>query len=137
MSFNGTLISFGDYSINKGTFLNNISAQSYKAVKNVQDTDSYRNANGVLVRNSLEHIPITVEFDTLPITNKEWQKLITNIKKNYIIELERKVSVTAYVPEDDDYITQEMYMVQPEPVIDYIEEDTIYYLPIHIKLIGY
>ena len=62
-----------------------------------------------------------------------------NIRSNYTIPLERKAMVSAYVPEINDYVTQEMYMSDPQFKIKRIDDatDTVYYEPVRIAFIGY
>ncbi len=135
MAFNGNLITVGTYNIPN----NLIKSETYTATRNVQDLDSYRDANGHLHRTALEHVPIKVEFETMPLSNNQYATMMSNIKDNYSIEIERKANVTVYVPEIDNYITQDMYMAQPQPKIKTINEKnkTIKYDSIKMSFIGY
>ena len=112
---------------------------SYKAVPKRQDVDPVRTVDGKLHRNVIEHAPLVVSFNTLSLTNTELGNLFGGIAANYLNELERKVLATAYVPELDEYVTQEMYLVEPEPMIDTINNKTgvIKYLPLKMEFIGY
>lgn len=137
MSFNGTLITVGSYAID-GTYY--IGWDKYNVTRNIQDLDSYRDANGLLHRNALDHVPVKVEFETREnLTNADIATFFGNIRSNFSVPKERKASVTAYVPETDDYITQDMYMADPQFKIKRIDPNTniIYYEPIRVAFIGY
>jgi len=113
---------------------------TYEVVRKVQDLDPYRDANGVLHRNALSNIPLTVKFDLMPsLSNVKLKEFLQGIQNNYTNELERKVVATVYVPEIDDYVTQDMYMAEPEIKIQRIDTNTntLYYEPVEIKFIGY
>lgn len=135
MAFNGSLITVGSYRIP----LNFIKEESYSAYRNVQDMDSYRDANGMLHRTTVEHVPIKVEIETMGLTNTELATLMAGIQANYSIAIERKAKVIVYVPEINDYVTQDMYMVQPQPKIETInpKTNTIYYKPMKLSFVGY
>lgn len=107
MAFSNYLIKVGNYEIP----LSIIQADSYKAVRTVIDLDSYRDADGLLHRTALDHVPNKIEFNTIPqLTNTQWAEFFANIQKNFSEPKERKANVTFYVPETDSYVTQEMYM---------------------------
>lgn len=134
MAYKGYLIKVGDYKIPLGK----IKAESYKVVRNVQDLDSYRDADGKLHRTTLEHSPNKVEFETPAMfTNEELSELLGNIEKNYTAKKERKASVTLYVPETNSYATQDMYMPDPEISIYLASEKLIKYNSVRIAFIGY
>ena len=110
MAFNGFLLKVGTYEFPARY----IEYATYQAKKNVQDLDPYRDANGKLHRNALEHYAVTVTFNIKPnLTNKQIGELMDNIRKNYLNESERCALVTAFVPELNDYVTQEMYLADP------------------------
>lgn len=135
MAFNGTLISVGNYTIP----LKFIKAESYSAYLNVQDLDSFRDANGLLHRTTLEHVPVKIEIETMPLNSNDFESLMNGIKNNYSIAIERKANVVAYVPENNNYITQELYLAQPQPKIDTIDTDNniVYFKPMKLTFIGY
>ena len=135
MAFNGYLLQVGSYQITGENFINE---KSYKATVNVQDLDSYRDANGVLHRNALDHAPIKVEINTRPgLNNFEWANFIGTIRNNFTVAKERKAIVTAFIPELNDYVTQEMYMADPEVTIKTIDRNVIRYESIRLAFIGY
>lgn len=133
--FNGILITVGTYNVP----LKYIKADTYTVTRNVQDLDSYRDANGILHRSALEHVPIKVEFETIPCNNTQLKELLDGITSNYSVPIERKAACVVYVPELDDYITQDMYMTQPTPKIKFIdkEKNKIQYDQLRLAFIGY
>lgn len=134
MAYQGYLIKVGNYQIPHKF----IKADTYSPYRNVQDLDSYRDANGILHRNALAHVPNKVEFETPSmLTNIQFEELMSNIRANYTNAIERKASVTMYVPETNSYETQEMYMPDITPKIYGIFNGVIKYNPIRLAFIGY
>lgn len=135
MAYNGYLIKVGSYVISAKKY---IKPSTYSVTREIQDLDSYRDANGVLHRTALEHVPIKVEFETPPmLTNKEFSDLMNNIRSNFLIEKERKSSVTLYVPEIDSYVTQDMYMPDISTTMYGTYGGVIHYDSIRLAFIGY
>lgn len=134
MSYNGYLIKVGSYTIPQ----DKIRASSYSAVLHGQDLDSFRDANGLLNRTALEHTVPEVNFELVPmLTNNDVSDIFSQIKSNYLIPIERKVSATVYVPELDDYVTQDMYMPDVSFPIYGTYNGVITYNAIAISFIGY
>ena len=133
MAYSGFLIRAGNYTIP----VKFIQLKSYRVTRNVMDLDSYRDANGVLHRTALEHVPVKVEFNTPYLTGEQMQELLKKIADNYISSEERKVMITAYVSETDEYVIQDMYMPDLEFTIYSIKGATIIYEPLRIAFIGY
>lgn len=136
MAFNGTLFTANGYTV---AGYNYVSEGSYKTTRIVQDVDSYRDAEGVLHRNALEHTPIKVEFQMREgITNEEWHSFWYGIfGGNPASNLERKVTFEVYVTELDDYTTIEAYVPDPEMTIKSIQGNIIKYSSIRVAFIGY
>lgn len=141
MAYSGYLMQIGT---GEGAFVitgsKYIQFATYEVVRKVQDLDPYRDANGVLHRNALPNIPLTVKFSLMPsLSNTKLSEFLSGIQDNYINELERKVLATVYVPEIDDYITQNMYMAEPVLKIQRIDANTntLYYEATEIKFVGY
>lgn len=137
MAFNGTLFTAGSYQVTGEKY---IDYGKYNATMNVQDLDSYRDANGILHRNALEHIPLKVEFETREnLTNEDMEAFYGSIRSNFTDATQRMLSVTAFVPELNDYITQDCYMPDPQFKIKRIDynTNTIYYESIRFAFIGY
>ena len=134
MGFAGYLIKIGSFD----TFFNKyIVADSFSAIRKVMDLDATRDATGYLHRNALNHAPLLVTFTVRPMSNARLNEFMNAIESNYSIPMERKLSVTAYVAELDDYVTQECYIPDPEFTISRIEGDMIVYNEAEIKFIGY
>lgn len=134
MAFSGYLISIGSYS----DFFNSyIKASTYKVTKKVLDVDSYRDANGVLHRNAMPHLSYTIEFEVKPLDNTRLQTLLSAIRSNFTTAIERKLSMTFYMPEDDDYATTDVYMPDIDFPINHIEGTVIKYDSFTLKFIGY
>lgn len=134
--YSGFLIRLGDYEVPKSY----IQRKTYKTRLSVIDVDSKRNANGNLIRNALDDKKNIAEFQTVPcMSNIDVAELFSNISRNYIIPKERKILATLYVPEIDDYMTQELYIQDPEFIIDDEDEDTglLYYEPMTIAFTAY
>lgn len=137
MGFNGFLVGFnGGKTICGGKQLEHyIDMETYKASMKVQDMDSYRDANGELHRNALTHIPLQVEFETRQITSEEYASIIGAIP--WSNRLERKFTLTAFIPEYNDYTSQSVYMPDPEVEIVRIDGDKLIYKPVKFKFVGY
>ena len=137
MAYSGYLIKVGNY-----TFpLSLIRAETYSVFKSVTDLDSYVDGNGLLHRNALDHIANKVEFETIPqLTNSQFADLMSNLQAQMVTDkdkLERKASVTCYIPELDDYVTQDMYMPDIKPTLYYADGTKILYNQIRLAFIGY
>lgn len=113
---------------------------TYKATPNRRlDEDSSRNGNGVLDRNTLEHKPSTIEWQTPSyMTMSQKTELMQLLTENYVDENERSIMVTFYDDEYDTYKEELMYL-DPNtsfPVYGQIGSD-YYYQSIKITLTGY
>ena len=135
MAYAGYLVKVGTYIIP----LSFIKAESYKVTHLIQDLDSYRDADGVLHRNALSHVPDKCEFECVPmLTNTEINTVVNSIRGQFTNAAERKASVTIYIPETDSYVTNEdMYMPDPEYNIYYADASIIQYNSVRFAFIGY
>lgn len=131
--YSGFLLKIGNEIFN----MKYIKEKTYKGYASVQDLDSYRDANGVLHREALSHVPIKCEFETIPLDNEQYGQIMDMIRRNYINELERKVSITAFILEYNGYVTQDAYMAEPQPQIQIIKGNKIQYEPLRMAFIGY
>lgn len=135
MAYKGYLIKVGNYEIDDGKY---IKPKSYSPYINTQDLDSYVDANGNLHRNVLDHYRCKVEWETPPmLTNTQFAELMKNIRANFTVPKERKAKVTLYIPELDDYVTQDMYMPDPKPQMYGTYGGVIHYESIRLAFIGY
>lgn len=137
MAYAGYLVKVGSYTIP----LSFIKAESYKVTHLIQDLDSYRDANGILHRNALSHVPDKVEFECVPmLTNTEINAVVSAINAQIAAtgsSAERKAQVTVYVPELDGYVTQDMYMPDAEYNMYYADASIIKYNSVRLAFIGY
>lgn len=136
MGFSGYLFKVGNYEVDGYNYIN---FAEYNVTWNSQDLDSYRDALGVLHRNALEHRVAKIEFETREnLTNDEVATFMSNIRANYTNQVERKATVTVFVPELNDYVTQEMYMSDPQFKIKKIDKNNVIkYEKTRIAFIGY
>ena len=131
--YSGFLLKIGNEIFN----MKYIKEKTYKGYVSVQDLDSYRDANGLLHREALSHVPIKCEFETIPLNNEQYEQIMDMIRRNYINELERKVTITAFILEYNGSVTQDAYMAEPQPQIQTIKDNKIQYAPLRIAFIGY
>ncbi len=134
MAYSGFLIKVGDYKIPHSW----IKAETYSVLRSGQDLDSYRDSNGKLHRTALEHFLGKVEFETPPLkTNTQVSSFMGNIRKQYTNTTEKKANVTFYVPELDEYMTQEMYMPDITFTIYHADGKEIKYNAFRLAFIAY
>lgn len=134
MGYNGYLLKVGNFTFPQDL----IRAETYSVQMNIQDLDSFRDANGDLHRTALEHVVHKAEFELKPLlTNTDVGSLFSSIRSNYTIPAERKASVTLYVPELDEYVTQNMYMPDTQFTIYGTYDGEIKYNQIRLAFIGY
>lgn len=134
MSFQGYLIKIG----NQTTFFEHyIVCQTYQVTKKMLDYGSFRDADGILKRNCLDHVSYIIQFDIKPCDNIKLAEFMGAIKSNFTVAKERKVPITFYNAEDDNYISQDFYVPDPDFKIDHIEGNTVFFRQTTIKFIGY
>lgn len=82
------------------SFAKKIKADSYSITPNArQDMDSYRDADGVLRRNALQHTASIIEFDTIPMWESQFNALMTSMRAQYLNSNERDANCTYFDPE--------------------------------------
>ena len=134
MAYAGYLIKVGTYTIP----LSIMRAETYTVFMSITDLDSYVDANGFLHRNALDHIANKVEFETIPLMdNTQFASLMANLYAQMTETKERKASVTCYIPEIDDYVTQDMYMPDIKSTLYYADDSKIQYNQVRLAFIGY
>ena len=134
MAYAGYLIKVGTYTIP----LSIMRAETYTVFMSITDLDSYVDANGYLHRNALDHIANKVEFETIPLMdNTQFSSLMANLYAQMTETKERKASVTCYIPEIDDYVTQDMYMPDIKSTLYYADDSKIQYNQVRLAFIGY
>lgn len=135
MAFNGILLQIGNSEIVKF-----IKQESYKiSPAQRQDRDSFINTQGGLNRNVLPHTRSKIEINTIPMDNTKMAELWGIIRANYISELERKVPLTYYRQDTDDYASGAFYIPDPQFPIKRIdrEHNKIFYDSMTLKFIEY
>lgn len=135
MAFSGYLVKVGTYEIP----LSYMRYESYQITYYTQDLNSYRDSDGVLHRNALAHKVGKLEFNTPIMSNTDFSTLMSSLKAQMSDPTEKKASVTFYVPEDDAYVTQDMYIPDVVTKIRNVDEgsNTISYQETRIAFIGY
>lgn len=138
MAYQGYLISF-----NTGILpMKYMATQSYIITPNQRiDLDSgVSNANGILVRNVLEHTRSKIEWNTpAMLNNKDIAALNSFLRENYENWKERRIAATYYDVETDSYKTGTFYM----PDVQYTiyradnEKKILYYNKARFALIEY
>ena len=135
MAFSGYLVKVGTYEIP----LSYMRYESYQITYYTQDLDSYRDSDGVLHRNALQHKVGKLEFNTPIMSSSDFSTLMSSLKAQMSDPTEKKASVKFYVPEDDAYVTQDMYIPDVVTKIRNVDgaSNTISYQETRIAFIGY
>jgi hypothetical protein len=113
-----------------------ITNNSYQGVLNTLDVDSYRNANGDLVKNTVT-TKLKVEFETPYLYMNKKNELMNFIRSHFINSLDRSLYITAYVDELDDYRTCKVYLVDPVFKIQQNSPQGIIYQPTRIAFVEF
>ena len=135
MAYSGYLIKIGTYAIP----LSMIKADSYYAYYNMQDYDPWTDAKGYLHRDAVKLKALKVEFETRNmLNNTEFTALMNAIKAQFISGKAhaRECSITAYIPEIDDYVTQRGYMADFKPQMYLADNEKILYDACRLSFIG-
>ena len=134
MAYNGYLIKTGSTTIP----FRYIKFDSYSITPNSRlDLDSYRNANGVLIREVLEHTATQVVFATPPMDLADMQAFVSLLKTNFTSDIERKCALTYYDMENDVYATGNFYMPDIKWSIYHANSSNIKYNPTEVSFIEY
>ena len=133
MAFSNYLVKIGNYTIpNKY-----IKYDSWSSIYETLDWDSYRDMAGTLHRNALSSRKIKVEFNTPYMYKSDFDALMAGIRGQFTDSAEQKGSVTAYIDELGDYVTQDAYLVNVNPKVAQNSPFGIIYQPTRICFIGY
>lgn len=131
MAFNGKYyIKVGDYPIP----LEMMAYKTYTLSRNVQDLDSYRDADGYLHRNVLPHLAYKLEFETPILTAKQFRTLIDNIRANLLDTTENDVNLRYYDMWSDSYKTGHFYL---PGTLEFVPFNKNIYQPTRIAFIEY
>lgn len=121
-----------------------IRAESYSAYVNMQDVDTWTDANGYQHRDAVELKAAKVEFETpAMMTNVTFGDLMKNIAAQYNVPKARQFYMQAYIPEYDGYSGWQMgYLADFQPQMYHAEnelkkgEKIVRYNPIRLAFIG-
>jgi hypothetical protein len=133
MAYAGFLIKVGNYTIPTEY----IQFKTYKTKLSVVDVDSYRDADVKLHRFASEHTLNKVEFNTIYLTDDKMDALMSNIRENYTVAKERRMIATVFSPELGDYMTQDVYLADPEYTIYNVVGNRILYMPTRLAFTAY
>ena len=102
------------------------------------DLDSTRDTTGVLHRSVVSHMPMKIEFNTLPITNADVAQISAMLQLNRS-NRQRTVSVEYYNTETDSYNTATCYVPNLDYTVDWIdkENNVVHYSAIRYAFIEY
>lgn len=131
-NYQGYLIKVGDFVIP----LEFVKEKTYKAKVNTIDEDAYNDNTGYLHRTVIQKIP-TVSIETLALNQDEVDMIFNGCRNAYISPKERKAIMSVWVPEFGKYVSQEMYLNDPELTISDIDEGVINYEPFTLTFKGY
>lgn len=134
MSYEGYLIKFGNYIFP----LNKIALKTYKAKYNTNDVDSYMDASDGLHRFVSDHKRLKAELNTIPgLTNTEFDLIMGNLRANMLSEKEKSGNASVFIPEYGYYVSQKVYIPDPEITIKKISGTQVVYESIRLAFIGY
>ena len=136
MAFNGYLLKMG-----ADVFpLSFVYKSSYTVTPNRrQDVSSTRNANGVLERTVLDHMPSTISFQTKPMYNEELEQMMSFIREHYSVEKEKRIVMEYFCPDINNYKTGEFYVPDiafPIDMVD-VKNKRILYREFQLEFIEY
>lgn len=138
--FSGYILKFGN-AILPNKFLE---MESYSITPDQRiELDAYRDATGLLHRNTLPSYKTKIVFTVKPITQTDKEQLFSvfNNGRNENFYKERKYKIQYWNFDTDSYKTGYFYMVDPEYVIRRIDNKVnppqIYYNPIKYTFIEY
>ena len=140
MAYEGYLVKVGSTSgnIDHEIPLQFIKADTYSVVWSTTDVDSFRNAEGTLVRNTvLPNKVMKVEFETPDISNTDFETEMAKIRARYVNSTEKSIYVKAWVPELGVYKTDKCYLPDINVSIRFANNSKIRYNPIRLAFIGY
>lgn len=117
-----------------------IRAETYKIIPNArQDVDSYRDANGLLHRNTVTHTATTIQFNLIPMKQAQMKQIMSALNSAYSSKTERKCTIQYYDPESGGYKSGEFYLGANHPVFEIYGtyKNEIFYKETEFKFIEY
>lgn len=133
MAYNGTLLTIGGVEFpHKYIF-----KDSYSVTPHVFDLDSTRSTTGELQRNVLDHRSVTVSFQTVPMTLKEYEEMWAFIRGKYLDANEKKVRIGYYEFESGTIKTIDAYIPDVTHNPNYIHNNDGLFNSTTLEFIGY
>ncbi len=133
MAYNGYLIKVNGVTIPHKY----IALESYSVTYSTQDLDSYRDAMGYLHRTVLAHKVIKVEFTTPILRQADVMAFMSIINSAYSLASEKKVNISAFNPETNDYRTATCYVPDIKFTIRENSPSGFIYNPVRVAFIEY
>lgn len=138
MAYSGYLLKAGGTS---GTEipLTYMKLESYKITPNQRlETSAERDADGLLVRETVSHSPSKVEFETRDLVTSELSALMAIITGAYTDVTARKLTLQYYVPDLNDYQEGTFYVPDiPFTIYRQVSSSSLHYKPVRIAFIEY
>lgn len=132
--YKGYLVQIGNYKLPHKY----IAAETYTVTLYGQDLDSYNDTDGLLHRTALSYQAPKFELETRAmLDDDELWDFLGNIKSQYKNVVEKKASVTLYIPEIHDYVTNDMYLADMSPTIYLADDKIIQYNSFRIASVSY
>lgn len=85
------------------------------------DLSAERDMTGTLHRDTVAHMPVKIEFETLAINSREAEQINSIIRAAYTDRRSRTLPISFYDPEEDTYKTAVCYMPDTEYTIREID----------------
>lgn len=144
---NGQSTNFTGYLLMVGTGANAVEIplkymrlESYSVTPDQRmEWSAERDTTGVLHRETVSNKPPKIEFETPYLFSRDVAILNSIISDGYTIEAERKLTITYYDPEEDDYKTADVYCPDRKYEIYNVDQENqrILFKPIRYAFIGY
>ena len=136
MAFNGSLLRLG----NDNFPLSYVFKESYKITPQARlDLDPFRNTEGWLMRNVLNHRATKISLTVKPMWNADHANMWSFITSHYTNAQERKLTITYYCPDTDNYATGQFYIPDFTPQMDLVDvaRRKILFLSYELQFIEY
>ena len=75
-----------------------------------QSLDAYTDLDGLTHDNALPHTKTEITFSTLPMSEKEWEQLMGNVRANYLVPEARDLNITYFDFEQCIYRSGHFYL---------------------------
>lgn len=119
--------------------LSYINEKTYKILPDSRtDLDSgLNNANGVLNRSTFSHYRTKIEFETRPLTDKQFQRCVKYFTDAYTNKDQRRLTVNFYDVNTGIYRPMEAYMPDWTAQIDKVTQKGLKIAPCRFAFIEY